>query len=965
MAANLSAERWAQVNGILRRAVELSPPVRREFVHQACGERPSLCREVIELLDAYEADEKLWNFDSTPMVGYALQALAAKQNASFLNDKVGPYRILHELGAGGMGTVYLAARDDLGFEQQVAIKIGHQYAANADFLQRRVQAERAILARLEHPNIARLLDSGTTANGLPFFVMEYVVGIPITTYSWQHRLTTRQRLEMFQSVCRAVHYAHQNLVIHRDLKPGNILVTEAGVPKLIDFGIAKLLNEQNLTEEPHTVTRQRAMTVPYASPEQVRGEPVTTATDVYALGVVLYELLTGSLPFQMDGVREDRSSLEYLIQQVDPPRPSVAVRQMACMLKLLGTSVEPQPTPSRELAGDLDAIVMRAIHKDPQARYASAEQLVADIERYLQGWPVLARGASARYRLRKFLDRHRLTVSFTLGFIAVLVALTIVSLRQSHLAAQAEEQARRQFQETWSLARSNIFELHDAIKPLPGSTAARGTLVRQTLGYLDRLAAQASPDPRFQRELGLAYIRVGEVQGRPYTANLGDVPGALKSYMTGQRWLEEASRLQPNDFECIRDLSISYERLGEVYMYRLHDFTTSRRYLERAAALRQRLSVMRPEDPEVRYLQATLAIAYGDWSHMQSRIQAALEDFAAAHRLLKPLATSPSAAPSYRRLLAGVLQREVYCLLNLGLELENAELPTEAQSIYRRALACHQQVLSIRKNLLASQLTSVELRRSVLDSLVDEAEINGRLKRFEVSQRQFQAVFEQFQSLLAEDSANQELLLDMLSLLSRFAGMEEAAGDPTAAMAQWQRIQMYWRTLSETGFAGTEIKYFHVEILLRVVGLASRSGQVAVGQQAAQRLEALLPNLPDPAQRVRGWRVLAEAYMRLGNPNAAQAAKDMLAQWLAQSEAEVPTGAVIAIMADLYLDRSLGLHNPQKALKLLRLLAASEGENNFSLHLVKALHQAGHGDEARYYCKSHLEGLQALLQALP
>jgi serine/threonine protein kinase len=212
------------------------------------------------------------------------------------------------------------------------------------------------------------------------------------------------------------------------------------------------------------------MTVPYASPEQVRGEAVTTATDVYALGVLLYELLTGCLPFHVEKVSEGKPSLEYLIQQVEPPPPSVAVRQPEKMLKPSGSPAEVRPASSRELAGDLDAIVMRAMHKDPPARYASAEQLAADIEHYLQGWPVLARGASARYRLRKFLHRHRVTAGLTLVFITALAVTTVISLRQAHLAVLAEEQAKRQFQETWSLVRSNIFELHDAIERLPGST---------------------------------------------------------------------------------------------------------------------------------------------------------------------------------------------------------------------------------------------------------------------------------------------------------------------------------------------------------------------------------------------------------------------------------------------------------------------------------------------------------------
>ncbi|QUV89258.1 serine/threonine-protein kinase [Chloracidobacterium aggregatum] len=967
MATDLSADRWAQVNEILRQAIELPPAARREFVQTACGGHPSLCREVLELLTAYEADEASWNFGSSPLVDHALRALAARQTTSVLEDKVGPYRILHELGTGGMGTVYLAVRDDLDFEQRVAIKIGHQYAFNRDFLQRRLRTERAILARLEHPNIARLLDGGTTRNGLPFFVMEYVPGVPITAYCQQRQLTTRQRLEMFQSVCHAVHYAHQNLVIHRDLKPGNILVTEDGIPKLIDFGIAKLLDEQTSTAEAHTVTRQRAMTVPYASPEQVRGEAVTTATDVYALGVLLYELLTGCLPFQVEDVREGKPSLEYLIQHVEPPPPSVAVRQPEKMLKPSGPSVDVRPASSRELSGDLDAIVMRAMHKDPPARYASVEQLATDIEHYLQGWPVLARGASARYRLRKFLHRHRVTAGLTLVFITALAVTTVISLRQAHLAALAEERAKRQFQETWSLARSNIFELHDAIERLPGSTSARGVLVQQTLIYLDRLGQQASSDPKFQRELGRAYIRVGEVQGRPYTANLGDVPGALKSYETGRQWLEKACQLQGNDFECLRDLSISYERLGELVLYRNRDFTAARFHLDRAATLRERLTGLHPEHPEVRYLAATLAIANGDWHHMQGNATEALKHFAKAYHLLEPVATGPSATLSCKQKLAGVLQRKVYGLLSLGRHLRPSGLSDEAQRLYQRAWVLHQRALALRQHLLDSQPTSVELRRSVLDSLVDEAEINGRLRQFAVSRRQFETVFRQFEALASEDPTNHELLLDIVSLLSRFATMEEDAGNPAGAFAQWQRIETYRQKLQEIGSLAQEAQGLHREVPLNLARLAVQCQPLAVGRQAVQRLEALIPDLPDDIQRVRYWRVLAEAYRRLGNPGASLAAKARLAQWLAQSETGAPPPAVLGTAADLYLDTSLGLTNPHRALTLLRTLAASDAPGKESIQplFIKALEQVGDEAGANRYRQTYAEITRALLQDTP
>ena len=937
MANDLSDERWARIHALLQEAIELSPAARRDFIAAACGDHPSLSQEVLALLETYEADEASWSFKSSPLFGYALRALAAQGSASLAGSKIGSYRLVRELGAGGMGAVYLGVRDDEAFEKQVAIKVVNQYAADADFLKRRLRVERMILARLEHPHIARLLDGGATDAGLPFFVMEYVPGVPITTYSDRHSLTIRQRLELFQLVCDAVHSAHQNLVVHRDLKPSNILVTEDGAPKLIDFGIAKLLAEQEQGPQPRVTTIQRAMTLPYASPEQVRGEPVTTASDVYSLGVVLYELLTGCLPFQ---AAEGQPSLECQIQQSAPKLPSVAAR-------------------NRQLAGDLDAIILRAMHKDPPARYASAEQLAADIGRYLQGWPVLARGASARYRLRKFLRRHRLTVALTLALVTALAAAAAISRQQARVARQAQAQAERRFQEIWQLARSNVFELQDAIAQLPRSTGTRGLLVQQTLGYLDRLSQEAGADPGFYRELGRAYLRVGEVQGRPYTPNLADVSGARKSYDQGLRWLEKAHQARPDDIACQRELSIGHERLAELLMYRLGDFAAARLHLDRMQALRQSVAQTRSADPETQYLAATAAILEGDWHHMQGAVGAALQSFTVAQRRLEPLAGATGAASCYRQKLAAVRQRKVYCLLNLGLLAERAGLATEAERAYQQAWAMHQHALEMRQQLAAAQPGSVERRRSVIDSLVDQAELNGRLRRYAAARAWFGEALKQFEALAAEDQDNRELLFDMVSLLGRFAAMEEAAGQTEAALAQWRRIERLTQKIAD--YNAREAEHLYRDTLLNLMRLAAQRGQASLARAAEQKLEGELDSLTDSAQRVRYWLALARRQMN--DLKGAQQAQSSLAQWLAQNATAQADHAACALAATIYLgDEAPELASPRRAAAWARRALAQPSLDTLYLTplLIKALERAGDIAEANRQRQDLAQTVRAL-----
>jgi serine/threonine protein kinase len=422
---SMTPERYRQIRNLFEAVVERPPETRTLFLAEACAGDEGLQSEIEGLLAAHARDTGLLNPPVVP--AWNPQRLEGHQ--------IGPYEVLREIGHGGMGTVYLAARADRAFHKHVALKVVRPEAGSEEVL-RRFQQEREILATLDHPNIARLLDGGSTIEGLPYYVMEYIAGEPIDTYCDRHKLSVAQRLELFRSVCGAVSYAHRNGVVHRDLKPGNILVTAEGTPKLLDFGIAKILRASE--DETLLMTRSglHLMTPEYASPEQVRGEAVTALTDIYSLGAILYELLTGHRPYRM------RSRVFHEIVRViceEPPtRPSTAVTQAGEMAQgsgqkpitltpeMIGRARDASPAElRRQLSGDLDNVLLKSLSKEPLARYRSAEQFSEDIQRHLAQQPVLARGDTLSYRIGRFLQRYRIWVLIAAAIAAALATGTV------------------------------------------------------------------------------------------------------------------------------------------------------------------------------------------------------------------------------------------------------------------------------------------------------------------------------------------------------------------------------------------------------------------------------------------------------------------------------------------------------------------------------------------------------------
>ena len=570
----LNPERWQQVKELLATALEMDPAARTAYLDRACANDPPLRSD----LDRYlAADQEAGaEFLNTPAKAIEIMDGSEENASPRVGRRVGPYQIVEEIGAGGMGEVYRAFRADDQYRKQVAIKLVRA-GQDSSFVVSRFKNERQILASLDHPNIARLHDGGTTEDGLPYFVMELIEGQPIDQYCASTNCRSPERLKLFLQVCSAVQYAHQRLIIHRDIKPGNILVASDGTPKLLDFGIAKILDPEAVTGQIEaTLTVFRILTPGYASPEQVKGEPITTASDVYSLGVVLYELLTGQHPYR--GPSSTPQEIARAVCEVEPERPSTAVRRMestgerrdsqgpSAATNILDSSVERRGKLRRGnlLRGDLDNIVLMALRKDPQRRYASVEQFAEDIRRHLGSLPVLARKDTIGYRASKFVTRHKAGVTAAVVVVVIVLAAMAITVRQARIARVERARAERRFNDVRKLANSLMFEIHDSIQNMPGATATRKLLLERALEYLDSLAKEASGDVSLQRELAAAYLRIGSLQGSTVEASLGQTNDALASFKKAVAIREAVAKADPGNVSDQLNLAIARHSLARM-----------------------------------------------------------------------------------------------------------------------------------------------------------------------------------------------------------------------------------------------------------------------------------------------------------------------------------------------------------------------------------------------------------------
>jgi len=544
-------DRWQRLKDMFNDVNELPLEDRSAYLSTLKVSDQTLFQELSNLLDAEHDSE---HFLQNP--------LFVDSDRTFIGERVGHYKIVREIGRGGMGVVFEAVREDGEFEQKAAIKLTNRNLLS-DELIRRFRSERQILARLEHKNIVRLFDGGITSNYVPYFVMEFVEGVPVTRFCFDNGLTVRERLDLFLQVCDAVAYAHQQLIVHRDLKPSNIIVTADRHVKLLDFGIAKTLDP-----DAQTLTVNTPLTPEYASPEQIRGDAITTASDVFSLGVILYELLTEFPPCDIYGV--DRLNLPNAVCEVEPVRPSSVVarprpnggEKLTNEIAGQRTGIADQMT--RSLQGDLDNIVLKALQKDRQMRYSSVEQFAEDIKAHLNGLPVNAHPQSFGYLASKFVRRNRVSVTVGISSILLIVSVASFAVWQAVVASKQKQIAEHHFDQVRTIANSLILDYHDEIAKLEGSTQLREKLVLDALSYLDGISSDETDNPELLKEIAVAYRKIGNVQGMPYAANLGKTNESIRNCEKGIVLLEKAIRIAPADVTLKDELVKSYSEIAQI-----------------------------------------------------------------------------------------------------------------------------------------------------------------------------------------------------------------------------------------------------------------------------------------------------------------------------------------------------------------------------------------------------------------
>jgi serine/threonine protein kinase/tetratricopeptide (TPR) repeat protein len=780
----MNSERWQRVKQLLEQAITLDPDERVAFLDHACAGDTELRREVDSLLSSHE--QAGTGFLKNPVVNLATAAAEPTVRAG---RHVGAYQIVEEIGHGGMGDVYRAIRADGQYTKEVAVKLVRGGFDSAS-VQEGFRNERQILASLDHPNIARLLDGGTTDDGVPYLVMELIEGTRIDSYCDEHKLSITERLRLFQSVCAAVQFAHQRLVIHRDIKPGNILVTKEGVPKLLDFGIAKILDPAASGDE--TVTIARALTPEYASPEQIRGEPITTASDVYSLGVVLYQLLTGRSPYP----GETRTSLELAraVCDSDPGRPSTAVlkpqtvrsgdRVEHVTAELISSSREGTPAKlQRRLAGDLDNIVLMALRKEPNRRYPSAEQLSEDIRRHIEALPVTATKGSWKYRAGKFVVRHKASVAASAVVVLALVAGVGATVRAARIARQQAEIARaervraeKRFNDVRKLANSLIFEIHDSIQDLPGATPSRKLLLDRAVEYLDKLDQDATGDADLQRELAMGYQRLAAVQGDTSQSNLGEISAAEVSIRKSIGLFEAVAKANPHNVTDQLNLAMAYRRRAFTDIFEKN----GRQEIDQALSITEPLMQTDADKVEVRNERALELQILANVQDATGERLKAIDTFRQHLTLRQDI---ERASPDYK----GIHQGVVHATIQLAFEIGRFGNKDEALDLMNRGVAQYEAMARESKNQdVARNLAASVLRRGVVYLMRGDAS---------AALADIRSARETTARLAKRDPKNAMLLSDMCGFDFDEGRALTANGKPAAGLALLQESSACYRDL--------------------------------------------------------------------------------------------------------------------------------------------------------------------------
>jgi serine/threonine-protein kinase len=826
----MDAERWRRLEELFHAAAERPAEEREDFLESCCPD-PTLRREVLDLL-AHDADPAASTGLGAAVAGAAGRALQPEPAQRWEGRRIGAYRVEREIGRGGMGVVLLAERTDGAFEKKVAIKLSLAGLVSAP-LAERLESERRILATLDHPAIARLLDGGTTDEGIPYVVMELVEGTPIDAHCARRQLDVRSRIRLFLEVCDAVEHAHRSLIVHRDIKPGNILVTPEGRPKLLDFGIAKLLDADPVPDRVATThSMLRALTPEYASPEQLRGEPITTSADVYGLGVVLYELLTGSRPFTLDSLTP--AEVERALLAQSPSRPSSVCKGAA----------------ARALRGDLDRIVLMALRKEPGRRYATARELAEDLRRFLEGRPVRARADTPGYRLRRFVGRHRAaTVA------AVLAAAALAGGLTYHVDRLGDERDRalREAEKSSRIAQY-LEEIFTANVP----STSKGDEVT-AIELLDRASAGLGEELASEPELRVDMLVI-----------MGNTYRSLAAYERSEALLKEALRIQ-------RDNGWSETKRHAEVLVSLGALLATQDRIGEAAEVTERardvFSAAAPASPEaatalhnlaeLRFLAARYdeAVDLAEEAH-QRRVRIFAENHPRSLASLRLIARAHSRMGSYdlaRSVLEQVLEGQ---RTRLGdKHAQTAKTLSELATVeshrenFQRAASLMERALDIRQSVFPEDHPTVAVTMVNLAGIVEE------LGRYERAEALCRTALDLLESRLPSDHA------EVIMTRSRLAGVLGLQGRFDQALA-----------LQRSALAQLRERYgsSHPRVVLATHNLAASEHDFGDYASARERLEEVVAawkSIHGPTHKYVAFArgVLGKTLIELADPEAGRA----------------------------------------------------------------------------------------------
>jgi eukaryotic-like serine/threonine-protein kinase len=747
---NLSRELWLRVEPFLTTGLEMDAASRAAWLDTLEAAHPDVAPLLRKMLETHERAERAHELETVPKLAPA----PPPSSAFSAGVRIGPFELLRVLGRGGMGEVWLARQADGRVTREVALKLPALHLQGGVW-EGRFHRERDILAKLTHPNIARLFDAGVGESGQPYLAMEFVEGESLTAYADSHGLGIRERLQLFRQVLAATAHAHRHLVVHRDLKPANILIDKSGQVKLLDFGIAKLLDDEDAAANAQDLTRMggRVMTLRYAAPEQASGATITTATDIYSLGVILHELVTGTSPYR--AVREGKAFTEAALVGEDPAMPSSAAPANL----------------ARKVKGDLDAIILKAMRRDPAQRYPSIEQFDDDIARHLAHRPVGARAGTWRYLAGRFAARHKLPLAAATVVLVTTAAGVVMVDQQRRVAVAERARAERHFASVRKLANSFMFDVHDALQNLPGSLKARGMLVDTALRYLDSLSEEAGNDPVLALEVAVAYKKIGLIQGEPGGANTGDLAASLVNLEKSKRLFVALDALRPNDAAILREhRSLSY------VLARAYFINQSPRWQEEIATtvrLAERIAELPGATPRDR---ARVASMLAEQAHLTSiKLHRTPEVVATMEKTLAILEALVREAPdelAIRETLAANYQRAAMIFSGPNRTEDSVR---QAVEYGRKALATYESVLAVKPD----EAKWIGSRRDAVVELGKALSYAGQNRE---ADRTFSEALKLDAERMARDPKNVEMYTDNLKLLNLASLVAFRVGDHPRAI---------------------------------------------------------------------------------------------------------------------------------------------------------------------------------------